>query len=139
MLMSAGGVVFFEHRLREEPVLAIDSTDRPPGDTASSILAGATSAPADDRAPVVDVSRLPRPLVALFFSSIVSGFISAIERLSDSFSKCNLMENELPGAAPSLRWGILLEPSHQKLKQSHNRQVDQVKTPDQSPFSNKLL
>ena len=88
MLMSIGGVVFFEHRLLEEPALAVDSTARPLGDTASSILVGTSPGSADDRAPVADAPRPLRLPVLLLIGSVVSGFISAVDWLSDSISNC---------------------------------------------------
>ena len=88
MLMSIGGVVFFEHRLLEEPALAVDSTDRPPGEAAFSILVGTSPEFAEDRAPVADAPRPLRPPATLLISSVVSGFISAVDWLSDSLSNC---------------------------------------------------
>ena len=88
MLMSIGGVVFFEHRLLEEPALAVDSTDRPPGEAAFSILVGPLPAFAEDRAPAAATPRPLRPPAALPIISVVSGFISAVDWLSDSSSNC---------------------------------------------------
>ena len=88
MLISRGGAVFFEHRLLEEPALAVDPTDRPPGEVAFSILIGPSPEFAEDRAPVADAPRPLRPPVMLLISSVVSGFISVVDWLSDSFSNC---------------------------------------------------
>ena len=86
MLTSGGGVAVLENLLLEEPVLTFDSTDRPPGDTALAILVGTAPGSAEDRAPAADALRPLRSPAMSLINSIVSGFISVVDWLSDSFS-----------------------------------------------------
>ena len=86
MLTSGGEGVFFENLLLEEPVLTFDSTNRPPGDTALATLVGTAPGSAEDRAQAADALRPLRSLAMSLISSVVSGFISVVDWLSDSFS-----------------------------------------------------